>query len=414
MAIPFFSIDLNKKEFFKIIAYYLVPFNLNKSKNEIETVLKKRFTNKYVNLLPSARLGFYLTLKKKLKENDEIIFSSMSFPLYVKIAKELKLRVKLVDVDPKTLNINHNILKDKITKNTKCIVVTHLFGYPCKIDEIKKIAKEKNIFLIEDCAQSFDTYYNNIETGMFGDVGIYSCSLIKIPTTLSGGILITSNKEINNFIEEWINKNIKFSFKKKFFLFMKNIISVINSYPILYSILTSKIFFFLEKFNPRIYRKIIYSGMGLSNKKFDEKERSSLSKYQIEFGLSQLKKLDKMKIKRKENMIYLIDGIKHLKNIEFLEYENNCNWNYQYFVIKIKNNYEKFNKFLFNEGIHAMEENVWNCLDYDYHIENEDDKFDIAINNNPKLLRIQNSSYLKKEHLDKIIMGIKKAHEFSK
>ena len=63
-----------------------------------------------------------------------------------------------------------------------------------------------------------------------------------------------------------------------------------------------------------------------------------------------------MKIKRKENMIYLIDGIKHLKNIEFLEYENNCNWNYQYFVIKIKNNYEKFNKFLFNEGIHAMEE----------------------------------------------------------
>ena len=58
-------------------------------------------------------------------------------------------------------------------------MVTHLFGYPCKIDEIKKIAKEKNIFLIEDCAQSFDTYYNNIETGMFGDVGIYSCSLIK-------------------------------------------------------------------------------------------------------------------------------------------------------------------------------------------------------------------------------------------
>ena len=70
----------------------------------------------------------------------------MSFPLYVKIAKELKLRVKLVDVDPKTLNINHNILKDKITKNTKCIVVTHLFGYPCKIDEIKKIAKEKIYF----------------------------------------------------------------------------------------------------------------------------------------------------------------------------------------------------------------------------------------------------------------------------
>ena len=71
---------------------------------------------------------------------------------------------------------------------------------------------------------------------------------------------------------------------------MKNIISVINSYPILYSILTSKIFFFLEKFNPRIYRKIIYSGMGLSNKKFDEKERSFI-KISNRIRLSQLKKI---------------------------------------------------------------------------------------------------------------------------
>ena len=135
---------------------------------------------------------------------------------------------------------------------------------------------------------------------MFGDVGIFSCSLIKIPTTLSGGILISSNKELNEYINNWTEKNIKFSFKKKIFLFIKNIVSVINSYPSLYSILTSKIFFFLDKLNPRIYRKIIYSGMGISTKKFDAMERSTLSKYQIEFGLGQLKKLNQMKIKEKQ------------------------------------------------------------------------------------------------------------------
>ncbi len=414
MAIPFFSIDLNNREFFKIIKDFFLPINFKKSQNEINLFLNERFKNKYINLLPSARLGFYLALKKNLKEGDEIIFSSMSFPLYLKIASELKLKIKLVDVDSRTMNIDHKLLEEKISENTKCIVVTHLFGYPCKIDEIKKFTQDRNILLIEDCAQSFDTFYNNTETGMFGDVGIYSCSLIKIPTTLSGGILISSNKELSEYINKWTEDNIKFSFKKKFLLFMKNIVSVINSFPFLYSILTSKIFFFLDKFNPRIYRKIIYSGMGISTKKFDAMERSTLSKYQIEFGLSQLKKLDQMKIKRKENIEYLIKNIKNLENIELLDYDNDIDWNYQYFVIKIKKNFEKFNKNLFKQGIHAMEENVWNCLDYNYEIQNYSDNFQVTSKNNPKLLRIQNSSYLSKNHLDKIIMGINKAHEYTK
>ena len=143
MAIPFFSIDLSNKEFFKIIKDFFLPINLDKSQKEINLLLNERFKNRYINVLPSARLGFYLTLKKNLKEGDEIIFSSMSFPLYLKIASELKLKIKLVDVDSDTMNINHELLEKKISQNTKCIVVTHLFGYPCKIDEIKKNYKKK-------------------------------------------------------------------------------------------------------------------------------------------------------------------------------------------------------------------------------------------------------------------------------
>ena len=159
MAIPFFSIDLDNKDIIKTIYNFFIPLNYKKSEDEIILNLKKRFKNKYLNILPSARLGFYLTLRKNFKMGDEIIFSAMSFPLYIKIANELGLKVKLVDVENDTMNIDINTLKKTITKNTKCIIVTHLFGYPCKIDEIKEIANENNIFLIEDCAQSFDTYY---------------------------------------------------------------------------------------------------------------------------------------------------------------------------------------------------------------------------------------------------------------
>ena len=158
----------------------------------------------------------------------------------------------------KSLNCGRgsNDNRKNINKNTKGIVVTHLFGYPCEMDKIKEISQKNNLVLIEDCAQSFGTFYKKVETGNFGDVGIYSCSLIKIPTTLGGGILITSDKSLNDFINNWIEENIKFSFKKNFSLIIKNILSIANSFPFLYSILASKVFFFLNKFNPRIYRKI--------------------------------------------------------------------------------------------------------------------------------------------------------------
>ena len=407
MAIPFFSIDLRIKDILELFKNISFPHNKKVSSNKIQEILNKRFPNKNVVLLPSARLGFYLTLKKYFKENDEVIFSAMSFPLYIKIANQLKLKVKLIDVNEKDLNIDVKKLGDSISKNTKGIIITHLFGYPCEVDKIKELIQDKDIKLIEDCAQSFGTYYNNVETGNFGDVGIFSCSLVKIPTTLGGGILVTSDSDLKKEIENWLIDNLPNSILKNIAYGFKNLISIANSYPFLYSILSSKILFFLNKFNPRSYRKIVYSGMGLKNKRFNPKERNNLNKYQLEFGISQLHNYEQTKKIRIENTKYLQKELSELKNVSFLNYNPNTNWNYQYFIIRINENYEDFNKKLFKKGIHAMEENVWNCLDYNYSIENKNENFDICKDYNSKIVRIQNSSYLKKHHLDKIINAIK-------
>lgn len=146
--------------------------------------------------------------------------------------------------------------------------------------------------------------------------------------------------------------------------------------------------------------------MGLKKGVFDPRERSDLSKYQLEFGISQLNKLDKMQEKRTQNSIYLKNKLAGLKNVSFLDYDEQIKWNYQYFIIKINSNYSEFNKKIFKRGVHAMEENVWNCLDYNYSIINDGDNFNRTIENNQKILRIQNSSYLTKKNLDKIISTI--------
>ena len=406
MAIPFFSIDFKKKDLLILLLAIIFPFNKKKKERNFLDKLSIRFPKKNICLLPSARLGFYLTLKKFFKEDDEIIFSSMSFPLYIKIANQLKLKVVLIDVEKDTLNINPAKIESKINKKTKGIVATHLFGYPCKIQEISLLAKKYNLKLIEDCAQSFNSFYKNQETGTFGDVGIFSTSLLKIPTTLGGGILITDDKKLKIEIDQWCKENLKDNISINLKLFVKNLLSILNSYPLIYSILSDKIFNFLNKYNPRIYRKILYSGMGISKGEFDPLERPKLRKYQIVSGILQLQRCDEMNFIRKKNSIKLIKSLENKIHIKTLSSYNQHNWNYQYHVLILEENLNLFSKKLFNEGVHAMEENVWDCTNYDFKIENQNDNFENTKKFNPKLIRIQNNSYLEDKHINKIIKSL--------
>ena len=405
MAIPFFSIDLKTKDFFSIIKNIILPFNKKKLENKLKEKLSSRYPNKFISLLPSGRLGFYLTIKYLFKPNDLIIFSSMSFPLYIKIAKQLGMRVKLIDVSDKDLNINYENFFH-IDEECKGIVVTHLFGNPCEIGKIKKFCEEKNIKLIEDCAQSFDSNHEGIETGNFGVAGIISTSLLKIPTTLSGGILVTSDETLYKNIEQWMKSNLSNNFFDKVKLFVKIFIFILNSYPKIYSLLSDKIFFFLKKYNPRIYRKILYSGMGMKDNIFNPKERPHLSKYQIAIGLSQIERCEEMTSSRRKNSQILQKILSNSKNIQVINNHSNNNWNHQYFVIKIENKFQKILNKVFSQGIHVMDENVWDCSAYNFEIENQESRFKITKNYDGTLLRIQNNSFLNEkqiEHIAKII-----------
>ena len=406
LNIPFTLIDYKITNIFRLLKDFLINNSYKNNKEKIIDSFKKEFPNKEIALLPSARLGFYLTLKKYCKENDEVIFSAMSFPLYVKIANQLNLKVVLVDVNKNTLNIDENKIESKINSNTKGIIVTHLFGYPCEISKIQKIADKHNLKLIEDCAQSFGSYYENQHTGNFGNVGIFSTSLVKIPTTLGGGIIVTNDKDLIKAVYDF-NKQLPKSYVVYFKYFLKNFISLLNSKPFIYTLFSSKIFSILNKYNPRIYRKIIYSGMGLQ-KEFNPSERLDLKKYQINFGLDQFENYSALRKKCEENSKYIQNNLNDVNEIEFLNYNQSTKWNHQYLVIKIRKDLKNFSKKMFDNKIHAMEENVWNCLDYGYKIENQNENFDITNKNNIKLLRIQNSPSLKKKELDYIIKTIKK------
>ncbi len=110
------------------------------------------------------------------------------------------------DVDPRTYNVTAEAIEERINEKTKGIIVTHLFGNPCEMDEIMELAQKHGIPVIEDCAQAFLAEYKGRKIGTIGDIGCFSLQQGKHITTGEGGLVVTNNDAHARKMFLFINK----------------------------------------------------------------------------------------------------------------------------------------------------------------------------------------------------------------
>ena len=120
----------------------------------------------------------------------------------------------LVDCDPLTWNMDINQVEEKITENTKAIMVVHIFGLPVDIEPLLEIAKNNNIKIIEDAAQMLGQTYNEKPCGSFGDISTFSFYPNKLITTGEGGMLVTNDEQLADDCRSL--RNLCFQPKKRF------------------------------------------------------------------------------------------------------------------------------------------------------------------------------------------------------
>ncbi|MEO5359542.1 MAG: DegT/DnrJ/EryC1/StrS family aminotransferase [Nitrospirota bacterium] len=109
-----------------------------------------------------------------ISPGDEIITTPFTFFATVESILYVGAKPVFVDIDTKTLNIDVDLIEAKITKKTKAIMPVHLFGLPCDMKRIMALAKKYNLYVIEDCAQSFGSSIDGKLTGTFGNAGCFS------------------------------------------------------------------------------------------------------------------------------------------------------------------------------------------------------------------------------------------------
>ena len=130
-----------------------------------------------------------------IKEGDEVIAPSFTFVSTVNPFVLRGAKIVFVDINPKTMNMDENLIEVAITEKTKAILPVHYAGVACNMDKIMEIAKKYNLIVIEDAAQGMMAEYKGKPLGTIGDYGCFSFHETKNYSMGEGGALLINNKE---------------------------------------------------------------------------------------------------------------------------------------------------------------------------------------------------------------------------
>ncbi len=157
---------------------------------------------KYAIGVASGTDALILALKSLgINSQDEVIVPANSYPTALAVASVAT--PKLVDIDPRTLNMDISKIEKTITPKTRAILPVHLFGLAAEMRAILKIAKKHRLFVIEDAAQAHGASYEGKKLGTLGDLGCFSFYPTKnLGCCGDGGMVVTNNKKLAELIRQ--------------------------------------------------------------------------------------------------------------------------------------------------------------------------------------------------------------------
>ncbi len=199
MNVPLFEI-YNDEEDVKLVSEQIASgkfWAVGSKVTEFEDMIADYIGTKHAITFNSGTSALHAALLAHgIGKGDEVIVPSFTFIATVNSPLFVGAKPVFADIEEETFGLNPELVEEKITKNTKAIIPVHYGGCPCKIKELKDIAEDNNLVLIEDAAEAFGASVDGKNIGTFGDSNILSFCQNKIITTGEGGAVVTDSDEI--------------------------------------------------------------------------------------------------------------------------------------------------------------------------------------------------------------------------
>lgn len=302
----------------------------------------------------SGRFAMHLILKNLgLRKGDGVILSAYNFSGVPKAILAEGLYPEFVDANQDTYQIDIDTIENRINKNTRAIIATHLFGQPCELSKIIEVARKYNLLVIEDAAHSIGSFYHGRHTGTIADAGFFSFTGSKTLNTSFGGMIITNNTDLANKIKKEL---LTYPFPER-----KELIKeIIKTY--LYSWFTNRLFF--SMFGYPI--SLLLSGLNLdpleiykaSKHKEIAEGRMRFTDYQASIGFRNMSYIDRLISKRKKIADILFKNLH--PSISIQKIPSDCQPNYFMIPLRAKNKL-KFCRYLLFKGIDPNLEYASDC-----------------------------------------------------
>ena len=279
---------------------------------EFERVVADYVGAKYAVAVSNGTAALHVAcLAAGIKEGDEVITTPITFAASSNCVLYCGSKVVFADINPVTYNIDPEDIKRKITDKTKAIIPVHFTGQPCEMDEIRKIAEEYNLIIIEDAAHALGADYKGRKIGSLSDMTTFSFHPVKHITTGEGGMITTNDAKLY----------------EKLVLFRTHGITREPSH--------------LEKNDGGWYYEQLELGFNYR-----------ITDFQCALGISQMKKIDKFVARRRKIAKRYFEAFASLKGIVTPVQADGCNNSYHLYVIQVENmpRKEAFDK-LRNAGI---------------------------------------------------------------
>jgi len=229
---------------------------------QLEKELADYLGVKYISLFANGTLALMSALQA-LNVQGEVITTPFSFVATTHSLWWNKNTPVFVDIEPEYLNLDPSKIETAITEKTTAIMPVHVYGNPCKIDEIRRIADKHNLKIIYDAAHAFGVKKNSISVLNDGDLSVLSFHATKVYSTIEGGAIVCHSEEMKHRIDNLKN----FGFRGETVVEEPGINAKLNEVQAAYGLLQLKyVDDFIEKRKQitELYRKLLKDVQGIS------------------------------------------------------------------------------------------------------------------------------------------------------
>lgn len=327
-------------DFINIFRVLFSKLNNENLIKKFEDKFAKYNDSKFCVAFPFARMGIYYSLKaKNFPQNSEIIMPPITIKAILDVVLATGLKPIFVDINENDFSYNLADLKSKINENTKSILISYLYGIVPDVDEIIKLSKENDLYILEDFSQCLNGNQDDVKTGNFGDVGIYSSSTTKTLDTYGGGLCVTNNSSTYKKLLEYQSSQLKTNrivlFKKIVQDFVRNLVTNI----VFFNLITIWLLKLLDLLNKNDTVKYVGSRSTEKNSKFPKEYFYKFSSFQAKIGLETISDVNIYDSKRIQNVDFINKNLTISTNK--INTQNNRNVYWQYLFIFDKNDRKK-------------------------------------------------------------------------